>query len=141
MYFGEEKKGNTTIKRNDRTFKKLISKRFLFIYVLNRIDRRDGGVVRASASQSVDLGFIPLVESYLKTLKNGIYSFPAWRWAFRGGCREQAGKFACCVLGQGTERDAPPLCGGQVTRKWQLPSECEHIVLNIAIHRFLVNGE
>ena len=62
----------------------------------------DGVVVRASASQSVDLGFIPLVESYQKTLKNGIHSFPAWRSAFRGGCGEQAGKFACCVLGQGT---------------------------------------
>ena len=35
-------------------------------------------MVRASASQSVDLGFIPLVESYQKTLKTGIYSFPAW---------------------------------------------------------------
>ena len=64
--------------------------------------RRDGVVVRASASQSVDLGFIPLVESYQKTLKNGIHSFPAWRSAFREGCGEQAGKFACCVLGQGT---------------------------------------
>ena len=62
----------------------------------------NGVVVRASASQSVDLGFIPLVESYQKTLKNGIHSFPAWRSAFRGGCGEQAGKFACCVLGQGT---------------------------------------
>ena len=30
-------------------------------------NRRDGVVVRASASQSVDLGFIPLVESYRKT--------------------------------------------------------------------------
>ena len=30
---------------------------------------RDDVVVRASASQSVDLGFIPLVESYQKTLK------------------------------------------------------------------------
>ena len=67
----------------------------------------DGVVVRASASQSVDLGFIPLVESHQKTLKNGIHSFPAWRSAFMGGCREQAGKFACCVLGQGTQRDAP----------------------------------
>ena len=65
-------------------------------------DRRDGVVVRASASQSVDLGFIPLVESYQKTLKNGIHSFPAWRSAFMGGCGEQAGKFACCVPGQGT---------------------------------------
>ena len=61
-----------------------------------------GVVVRASASQSVDLGFIPLVESYQKTLKNGIYSFPAWRSAVMGGCGEQAGKFACCVFGQGT---------------------------------------
>ena len=51
--------------------------------IINRIklklylesDRRDGVVVRASASQSVDLGFIPLVESYQKTLKNGIRSF------------------------------------------------------------------
>ena len=68
-----------------------------------RIDnRRDGVVVRASASQSVDLGFISLVESYQKTLKNGIYSFPAWCSAFIGGCGEQADKFACCVLGQGT---------------------------------------
>ena len=64
--------------------------------------RRDGVVVGASASQSVDLGFIPLVESYQKTVKNGIYSFPAWHSAFMGGCGEQAGKFACCVLGQGT---------------------------------------
>ena len=59
-------------------------------------------MVRASASQSVDLGFIFLVESYQKTLKNGIHSFSAWRSAFMGGCGEQAGKLACCVLGQDT---------------------------------------
>ena len=41
-------------------------------------------VVRVFASQSVDLGFISLVESYLKTLKNGIHSFPAWRSAQKG---------------------------------------------------------
>ena len=64
--------------------------------------RRDGVVGGASASQSVDLGFIPLVESYRKTLKNGIYSFPAWCSAFMGGCEEQAGNFSCCVLGQDT---------------------------------------
>ena len=50
-------------------------------------------MVRASASQSVDRGFIPLVGSYQKTLKNGIYGFPAWRSAFMGGCGEQTGKF------------------------------------------------
>ena len=96
----------------------------------------NGVVVRASASQSVDQGFIHLVESYQKTLKNGIHSFPAWRSAFRGGCGEQAGKFACCVLGQGTQRDAPPLCEKQVAQtalKWQLPSECGRPVQNIAI--------
>ena len=59
-------------------------------------------MVRGSASQLVDLGFIPLVESYQKTFKNDIHSFPAWRSASRGGCGEQARKFACCVLGQGT---------------------------------------
>ena len=64
-------------------------------------NRRDGVVVRASAWQSVDVGFIPLVESYQKTLKYGIYSFPAWRSAFMGDCGEQAGKFACCVFEQG----------------------------------------
>ena len=32
-------------------------------------NQRDGVVVRASASQSVDLGFIPKVELYQKTLK------------------------------------------------------------------------
>ena len=59
-------------------------------------------MVRASASQSVDLGFISKVESYQKSLKNGIHSFPAWRSAHKGYCGEQAGKLACCVLGQGT---------------------------------------
>ena len=59
-------------------------------------------MVRASASQSVDMDFNPLVESYQKTLKYGIHSLPAWRSAFRGGCGEQPGMFACCVLGQGT---------------------------------------
>ena len=36
--------------------------------------RLDGVVVRASASQTEDLGFIPLIESYQKTFKNGIYA-------------------------------------------------------------------
>ena len=45
------------------------------------MNRRDGIVVRASASQSLDLGFISQVESYQKTLKNGIHSFPAKRSA------------------------------------------------------------
>ena len=70
--------------------------------VRTNIYRRDSVVVRGSASQSVDVGFISFLKSYQKTLKNGIDSFPAWRSAFRGGCGEQAGKFAYCVVGQGT---------------------------------------
>ena len=42
---------------------------------------RDGIVVKASASQSVDLEFISQVESYQKTFKNGNHSFSAWRSA------------------------------------------------------------
>ena len=38
-------------------------------------------VVRAYASQSVDLGSISQVKPYQKTLKNGIHSFVAWRSA------------------------------------------------------------
>ena len=79
-------------------------------------DRRDGLVVGASASQSIDLRFIPLVESYQKTLKNSICNFRAWRSAFIGGCGKQAGKFAC-VLGHDTKRDAPPSRRRQMTRK------------------------
>ena len=45
---------------------------------------RDSVVVRESTLQSVDLGFISYVESYQKTLKNGIHSFPAWRSAKTG---------------------------------------------------------
>ena len=63
----------------------------------------------------VDLGFNILVELYLSLLKNGIHSFFAWRSAFRGGCGEQASKFAC-VPGQGTLRDASTLCVRQVAR-------------------------
>ena len=38
------------------------------------LNRRDGVVAKASASQLVNLGFIiSQVESYQKTLKNGIY--------------------------------------------------------------------
>ena len=41
-----------------------------------------------------------------------------------GDCREQAGKFACCVLGQGTQRDAPAFMwktGGPDTSEMATP--------------------
>ena len=59
-------------------------------------------MVGASVSQSVDLGFNTLVESYQKTLKNDIHSFPTWRSAFKEGRGGQVSKSAFCDLGQGT---------------------------------------
>ena len=47
--------------------------------IVSAKNRRDGVVVRAFASQSVDLGFIFQVESNQKTLKNGIQSLPVLR--------------------------------------------------------------
>ena len=85
----------------------------------------DGVVIRASVSQLADLGFNSLVESYQKTLKNGIHSFSARRSAFRKGCGGQAGKFACCILGQSTKREAPTFMwktGGPETSKIATPS-------------------
>ena len=52
-------------------------------------------MVRASASQSVDLGFISQVESYRKTLKNGIHSFPAWRSASKIGIVWRTSRQTC----------------------------------------------
>ena len=78
-------------------------------------------MIRASSSQSVDLQFIPFFELYQKTLNNGIHSFPALRSSFRGGCGEQAGKFAVVSLGKALNGMLPPLCGRQVPqtpRKW-----------------------
>ena len=68
--------------------------------------RIDDVVIRASTSQSVDLGFIFLIESHQKTLKSSSHSFPAWRSAQKGWCGEQACKLVCCVYGQGTQWDA-----------------------------------
>ena len=97
---------------------------------------RDGVVVRASASQSVDLGFIPLVESYQKTLKNGIHSFPAWRSALWEVVENKPASSLVVSLGKALNGMPPPLCGRQVAhkpRKRQLPSECGLPVQSIAI--------
>ena len=81
---------------------KRIESHFSLVFQWYGVNRRDGVVVQASTLRSVDLEFVPLVESCQQTLKNGIYSFPALGSAIREGCGEQTGKFAKCVLGQGT---------------------------------------
>ena len=72
-------------------------------------------VVRASASQSVDLGFNPQVESYQKTLKNGTYCFPAWRSANRDSVENKLASLLVLSLGKTLNDGMPPsLCGRQV---------------------------
>ena len=104
--------------------------------------RRDCVAVRASALRSVDLGFNSLVESYQKTLKNSIHSFSAWRSAFRGDFGKQAGKFACCVLGQSL--DTPIFMwktGGPDTSLMATPKRVWTFRPNYSdTIRFLVNG-
>ena len=79
------------------------------------VHRRDGVVVRASASQSVDLGFIPKSSYYQKTLKNGIHSFPAWRLAYkRDSVENKPASLLVVSLGKALNATPPPLCGRQV---------------------------
>ena len=44
-----------------------------------------------------------------------LYKVRAWCSTFKGCCGEQVGKFDC-VLGQGTKRDDPALCGRQMAQ-------------------------
>ena len=80
----------------------------------------------------------------LMPLQNGIHSFPAWRSAFMGDCGEQAGKFACCVLGQGTQRDAPAFMwktGGPDISEMATPKRVRTSRPKYSdTMRFLVNG-
>ena len=91
-------------------------------------------MVRVSASQSVDLGFNPLVESYQKTLKMVSSLLGALHL---GEVVENKPSSSLVVsLGKALNGTPPPLCGRQVAqtyRKWQLPSECGRFVQNIAM--------
>ena len=73
-------------------------------------NRRNGVVVRASASQSVDLGFISQVESYQKTLKNGIHSFHDWRSANRDSVENKPASLLVVSLGKTFNVMRPSLC-------------------------------
>ena len=78
-------------------------------------------MVKASALQSVDLEFISQVESYLKTLKNGIHSFPAWRSANRDNVENNPASLLVVSLGKTLNRMLPSLCGRQVVGPSSLP--------------------
>ena len=78
-------------------------------------------MVRASASQSVDLGFISFVESYQKTLKNGIHSFPSWRSAHRDSVENKPASLLIVSLGKALNGMLPSLCGRQMVGPSSLP--------------------
>ena len=82
--------------------------------------RCDDLVVRACASPSVDLGFVPQVESYQKTLKNGIYSFPAWRSAHRDSVENKPARLLVS-LSKTLNGMPPSLCGKHMVGPSRLP--------------------
>ena len=79
-------------------------------------------MVRASASQSVDMEFNSQVESYQKTLKNGIHSFPAWRSANRDSAENKPASLLVVSLGKTLDGMLPSLCGRQVGGQTVYPS-------------------
>ena len=55
------------------------------------------------------------VESYQKTLKNGIHSFPAWRSAYkRDSVENEPASLLVVSLGKALNGMPPSLCGRQV---------------------------
>ena len=78
-------------------------------------------MARASASQSVDLGFISQVESYQKTLKNGIRSFPAWRSENRDSVENKLASLLVASLGKALNGTPPSLCDRQLAGPSSLP--------------------
>ena len=100
------------------------------------MNRSDGIVVRASASLSVDLGFIPLVESYQKTLKNCITASLLGVRNLEEVVEDKLTSSLVVSLDKAPNVTPPFLCGRQVAktpRKWQLSSECGCTVQNTAI--------
>ena len=84
-------------------------------------------------SMKCDARHVKPLSSLTKICKKWFPQLPCLHSAFRGDCKGQAGNFACCVVGQDI---LCLLCGRQVVYKpwkWQLPSECEPPVQNIAI--------
>ena len=74
--------------------------------------RPDSVVFRASASQSVDLGFIYLVESYQKTLNNG--SMLGAQYNRHSVVNKPASSLVMVSLGKTLNRMPPSLCGRQM---------------------------
>ena len=84
-------------------------------------------VIRASASQSIDLGFILLVESYQKTLKRVFTASLLGPRHLRDVVENKSANSLVVFLGKALNGMAPSLCErkvAQTPRKWQLSSKC-----------------
>ena len=77
-------------------------------------DWRDGVVVTASASQSVDLGFISQVELYKKTLKMIFTAFLHGAQHKRDSVENKPTSSLDVSLGKRLNAMPPSLCGRQV---------------------------
>ena len=78
-------------------------------------------MVRASASQSTDLGFISLFESYQKTLKIGIYSSLLGAQHIRDSVENKPASLLVVSLGKALNGMPPSLCGRQMVGPSSLP--------------------
>ena len=85
------------------------------------IYHRDGVVIKAFPSQSVHPGFIPQVESYQKTLKNVIHSFPAWHLALRNNVEIKPASLFVESLSKALNWVFLSSCGRQVAGPSSLP--------------------
>ena len=83
--------------------------------------RRDGVVVRASASQLVDLGFISLVESYQKTFKKMVFTASLLGAQHIRDSVENKPASVLVFLGKALNGMPPSLCGRQMVGPSSLP--------------------
>ena len=101
--------------------RKLTTNQLIRYHDLLPNNRRDDVVVRALASQSVDRRFIFQVESYQKTLKNGIHGFPAWSSAHKDSSENKPASLLVVSLGEALNGMAPSSCDRHVARPSSLP--------------------
>ena len=78
----------------------------------------DGVVVRASASQSVDLGFIPK-SSHTKRLQKMVFTASLLGAQHKkGGVENKPASLLVVFLGKALNGTPPPLCGRQVAHPY-----------------------
>ena len=78
-------------------------------------------MVRTFASRSVDMGFIPEVEPYQQTLKNGIHNLSAWRSAYMNSVKNKPASLLAVSLGKALNGMPPPSCDRPMAGESSLP--------------------